>query len=348
MTSVKFSLYDSRMVGRIVKKRYNLRDVAHHAGVSVATVSRVLNSPDKVATPTRERVESAMNVLRFVPSAAARAINSGRSRMVAALLPTLDNSIYARVVDGLESRLDAHGLSLIVAQTGDDPQIELDRAKRLIDIGAEGLIVAGVTHDDRFYTLIDRAQIPVVSVSYFDPTHRLPTVGYDNQEAVCLAARHLADLGHRHVAVVHGPLALNDRTQRRRAALEDGAFPIAFDYFEVPISIVGGATAIERLRQGPSNATAILCFSDVLAMGALGELHRQGLRVPQDISVMGIENLPGSARAYPRLTSVHLRVQEMGEQAAEALATWLEHDRRPKPVHLASELIWRDSTAKPR
>ncbi|MEJ6404510.1 LacI family DNA-binding transcriptional regulator [Yoonia sp. 2307UL14-13] len=336
------------MVGRIVKKRYNLRDVAHHAGVSVATVSRVLNVPDKVAPPTRERVETAMNTLRFVPSAAARAINSGRSRMVAALLPTLENSIYARVVDGLENRLDAHGLSLIVAQTGDDPKVELDRAKRLIDIGAEGLIVAGITHDDSFYDLIDRAQIPVVAVSYFDRTHRLPTIGYDNWEATHLAAQHLQDLGHRHVAVVHGPLAQNDRTQRRRAALESGGFALTFDYFEVPISIAGACAAVERLCGESSRLTAILCFSDVLAMGALAELHRQKVRVPRDMSVMGIEDLPGSARSYPRLTSVRLRVQEMGEEAAEALSAWVEHDRRPEPLHLASELIWRDSTAKPR
>ncbi len=128
------------------KRRKNLRDVARAANVSVATVSRVLNTPAIVSTDTRTRVLDAMKSLHFVPSAAARAINSGRTRMVAALLPTLDNSIYARLVDGLEHRLSAHGLSLVVARLGHDQSQAMSREamfKPVHQAGVDGIVERG-------------------------------------------------------------------------------------------------------------------------------------------------------------------------------------------------------------
>ncbi|MEM8915845.1 MAG: LacI family DNA-binding transcriptional regulator [Pseudomonadota bacterium] len=334
------------MSRHVFKKRANLRDVARFAGVSVATVSRVLNSPEKVSAQTREKVDAAIAELKFVPSAAARAINSGRSRMVAALLPTLDNSIYARLVNGLESRLALDGLSLIVAQTGEDGREESERARQMVDIGAEALIVAGVTHDESFFDLIDRAQIPAIAISYFERGNRLPTVGYDNAEAVRVAATHLADLGHRHIAVFHGPAATNDRTRRRLEALRSIALDLDFRYYETSLSMEGGHEAVAGFLGSDSQCTGIICFSDVIAYGTLGALQRRAIEVPRDISVMGIENLPGSEFTCPSLTSVRLRVEEMGIKAAECVSTWLETAVRPEPVYLKSELVRRESTAR--
>ncbi len=326
------------------KKRNNLRDVARSAGVSVATVSRVLNTPKQVSPATRDRVQQVMKELRFVPSAAARAINSGRTRMVAALLPTLDNSIYARVVDGLENRLAAFDLSLIVAQTHDDPAVELARARQLVDIGAEGFVVAGITHSAELLEFIDHIQVPIVSISYYAPDHFLPTIGYDNAEAARIAARHLEELGHRTVFVPHGPTVGNDRMRTRRATLDALETPMQFHFCEVPVSVEGGALAVDLMRRDAPDATAMLCFGDVLAMGAISGLHQHGMRVPEDVSVMGMEDLPSSAFLSPALTSVRLQVQEMGERAAEAIARWLEHQERAEPVYLKSELIARAST----
>ena len=335
------------MSGNRFKKRSNLRDVAGLAGVSVATVSRVLNGSSKVSPVTRHRVETAMTELKFVPSAAARAINTGRSRMVAALLPTLDNAIYARVVNGLESRLDTKGLSLLVAQTGDDPAEELTRAHKIVDIGAEALIVAGVSHAPGVYDLMDRARLPVIAVSYFDAAHRLPTVGYDNAEAVSLAARHLADLGHRSIGVLHGPARHNDRIRRRIEVLNTRRFGLTLQFNEVPTSMAGGHLGVEQVMASGTGCTGLLCFSDIIAHGALAALARRGLTVPGDMSVMGIENLPGSAFTTPRLTSVRLNLEEMGRQAADAVTQWLDTGDRPAAVHMPCDLIVRDSTAPP-
>ena len=141
------------------RKRANLRDVAAAAQVSVATVSRVMNAPETVAEKTRARVEQAMQELRWLPSAAARAINSGRTRFVGALVPTLEHDIFARVLAGLERQLASHRLSLVVATTDDDPRIEAEKAQGLIDIGAEGLMVSGMTHTPEFFGLIEREGI---------------------------------------------------------------------------------------------------------------------------------------------------------------------------------------------
>ncbi|MEX0337991.1 MAG: LacI family DNA-binding transcriptional regulator [Arenibacterium sp.] len=322
-----------------------MRDVASHSGVSVATVSRVLNAPDKVAADTRDRVEQAISDLKFVPSAAARAMNRGNSGMVAALLPTLDNAIYARVVDGLESRFTADGLSLIVAQTGDDPETEFERARQMIEIGAEALIVVGISHDLRLYDLIEQAQRPVVAVSYFDEASNLPTIGYDNWEAATVAARHFADLGHTQVAVLHGPVANNDRTRRRRQALEQQDFGIDFTFIEVPLSMEGGWQGVDTLHAHHPRISGALCFSDVIAHGALHRLNALGRSVPGDISLMGIENLPASRLTHPGLTSVKLNVEQMGVLSAEAVLSWMQTGHRPASVNLAVELIKRGSTA---
>ncbi|MEW2915084.1 LacI family DNA-binding transcriptional regulator [Leisingera sp. JC11] len=330
------------------RKRANLRDVASAAGVSVATVSRVMNAPETVAEATRKKVEEAMNSLHWVPSAAARAINTGRTRFVGALVPTLDNAIFARVLASMESRLATHRLSLVVATTDNDPDQEAEKAKGLVDIGAEGLLVSGITHAEEFYSLIERCQLPAISTSFYDPGFRLPTIGYDNAAAARTALTHLTDLGHRRIAVVHGPSASNDRTRARIDGLEGHSPKPDLSFCEVPLSIAGGCEAGRGILQAEAQPSAVLCLSDVLASGVLFELQRQGVSVPQEISVMGLDDLAGSAHLYPELTTVHLPVSRMGTVAADAIASWVETQKVPEPSLLKSDLVVRSSTAAAR
>ena len=332
-----------------MKKRANLRDVAQRAGVSVATVSRVMNTPARVSPETRTRVETAMSDLRFTPSAAARAINTGRTQTVAALLPTLANSTFARFAGGLEARLGAFGYSLVVATTGEDPEVELAKARQMLNIGAEAIIVTGASQSADFRSFVERHTVPTVSVSLFQEDAWLPTIGYDNQKAVRLALDHLRQLGHRDIAVVHGSKDNNDRTRVRLEALNQAEAAakgdLSFRYFEAPFSVQGGAEATTRLLQQRGAETAVLAFTDVLASGVINCLHNNGLKVPQDFTVMGMEDLPSSASLYPSLTTVHLPVRRMGEQAAEALAQWLDHGMRPSHQELPIELAVRSSSA---
>lgn len=328
-------------------KRANLRDVARKSGVSVATVSRVLNAPEKVAAITRNRVLEAMDDLRFVPSAAARAINSGRTRIVGALIPTLDNAIFARVLEHLEASLGQRGLSLVVSTTGGDHAVETQKAQALLDIGGEGLILVGVSHAPELDRLIERYQTPAIVTSFFDPSYHLPTIGYDNRQAAAIALQHLIDLGHRRIAVLHGPRHISDRTRARLAGLEPLAAGLDLFYQEDDISVPGGCRAMATVLDRGQSVTAVLCLSDVLATGALYELHRRSIRVPDQISVMGFENMPGSAVTSPRLSTVRLSVGDMGETAGHLMAEWLENGIRPASSQLPAGLIVRESTAAP-
>ncbi len=328
------------------KKRANLRDVAKAAGVSVATVSRVLNEPSVVKKDTLEKVQATIADLKFVPSAAARAINSGRTRFVGALVPTLDNAIFARFLAALERKLSDHQLSLIVATTEANLDIEAKKAKSLLDIGAEGLIVTGATHNAALLDLIERTMLPTIITSFFDPENPLPTIGYDNAAAAQLALQHLADLGHRDIAVVHGPVHDNDRTRARLAGITTVPFAGNLSTFETEISHQGGVNVAKHLGGLNTKPDAILCLSDVVALGVLLGLQAQNIRVPDQISMMGVDDLPISSVTVPPLTSVHLPVSKMGERAADALADWIASDQAPKSEELATRLVVRSSTKR--
>lgn len=332
------------MTVRSFRKRANLRDVAKAAGVSVATVSRVLNSPSLVSEDTRTRVRSAIDTLHFVPSAAARAINSGRTRMVGALIPTLDNAIFARFLSALEDGLGEYGLSLVVATTDGEENTEAKKAERLVDIGVEALIVSGVSHSAAFDDLVRRTRLPAIATSYFDAGYHMPAIGYDNAAAAAIALQHLTAAGHREIAVFHGPMDRNDRTRARLKGLKDAAGDARLHFFAAEITMEGGAEATRTFLTSRGRCTALLCLSDVLAISALFELRRHGLDVPGQISVIGIDDLPASAYTDPRLTTVRLPVGRMGRETAHAVGEWIEQQTVPTSRSLDSSLVLRDST----
>ncbi|MEX0369096.1 MAG: substrate-binding domain-containing protein, partial [Tateyamaria sp.] len=274
----------------------------------------------------------------------ARAINSGRSHIVGALVPTLDNSIFARFLVGLETQLDTFGLSLIVASTGDDPGVELDKARALVDIGAEGLILTGITHADELHALLNRFELPTIAISYHDPNCVLPTVGYDNAAATRVGLEHLRGLGHARIAILHGPTQHNDRTRARVETIKQSTGATRHAFYEGPISIETGRDLARHALNDDFGCTAMLCFSDVLALGALFELQEQGVSVPDQMSLMGMENLPSSEHAPIPLTTVDLQVADMGVQAANALGQWVSQDQRPDHTCLHASLVQRQTT----
>ncbi|MEL7182267.1 MAG: LacI family DNA-binding transcriptional regulator [Pseudomonadota bacterium] len=327
----------------MIKKRANVRDVAQAAGVSVATVSRVMNNTAGVSARTLARVSAAVEALNFVPRPAARAINSGRTHLVGALVPTLDHAIFSRFLNALETELTLHGLSLVVATTDNDPERELARAQGLLDLGAEGLIVSGVTRAPGFEGLRARHGVPVVATSTFQPDAEVPTIGYDNRAAARLALDHLWSLGHRRIAVLSGPVAGNDRTHARVSALRAAAGE-GLILSEVSLSVAAAAEAMSDLWAAHPHITALLCLSDVLAQGALFRCQAMGVAVPGALSIIGIDDLPSSASTTPPLTSVHLPVGRMGQIAGQRLARWVEQEEPTVPEQLSAHLIVRQST----
>lgn len=325
-------------------KRANLRDVARQAQVSVATVSRVLNNSQLVTKDTRDRVNQAIDALNFVPSAAARNLNSGNSRTIGALVPTLDHSIFARYLDALESRLSEHGYALIVAVTGGDPVEEERKAFALLDLGVEGLLVSGKTHTDGFDALIERFGVPTLITSYYDPNARYPTIGYDNATIAANAFEYLRELGHRSFAVVHGAIDVNDRIIARINAIKSRAHKYDIVFCSVSMDVAGGADAIRALAAQSKLPSAVLCLSDVQALGASFELMRLGVAIPDDISLMGFDNLEWSAVSEPGLTSIKLPAAEMGLKASDGIVGWLKTGLRAEPMSIDADIVVRGST----
>ncbi|WP_420347835.1 LacI family DNA-binding transcriptional regulator [Pelagibius sp.] len=320
--------------------------MAKAAGLSVATVSRVLNGSASVRAETRDQVIATMRALGYAPNPAARALATQRTRTIAAVIPTLSHSIFARFLNAVETALADCGYALVIATTNDDPDQELRRVEEVLDMGAEGLILSGATHVPELLDLLDHRQIPTVCTSIFEPRYQLATIGYDNAALGRLALRYLADLGHRRIAVIHGPLENNDRTVRRvkgvkRAARKD----LTLTFKETGLDTEGGAAAARAVLAERIRPTAFLCLSDVLALGTLFETQRHGLSVPGDLSVMGFDDLDWAAVCQPPLTTLRLPTARMGWRTAEALVTHLDKGAALPDVRLEATIVERASTA---
>ena len=327
-------------------RRITLRDVAREAGVSVATASRVLNDSPSVSPETREDVLRVFAKLEFAPDPLARALNAGGTNTVGAVIPTINHAIFAAFLEALEARLDANGYRLLIATTGMDRGVELERARSLLEMGARALIVTGLDHEPELTGLAKRFGAPVVATSIYEASASMPTIGYDNAELGRQAMRHLLDLGHRDVALVSGPTAQNDRARLRIRGAESVDGVRSLRTIETELSVGGGAAAKQALAW-ERRPTALLCVTDLVALGAMFELQRSGILLPRDMSVMGFDHISWSEHSYPRLTCISLPVAAMGQESAQAICDYLT-DGTPIPsVQLQGEIRVRGSTCPP-
>ncbi len=328
-------------------KRPGVRAIAKATGLSVATVSRVLNDATNVRADTRARVTAAMRDLGFRPNPAARALSTNRTRTIGAVVPTLSHSIFTRFLDGAEQELARHGYALVLATAELGRAQEFQRVKEIMNLGVEGLIVSGATHDPGLLELISSQHLPTVCISIYQPEFELATIGYDNEDLAFRAMGFLRELGHRSIAVIHGPQEENDRTQLRVKGAKRGAKGLKPRFFETSLDVGGGVEATARMLTGGQRPTALLCVSDVLAMGALFELSRHGVKVPEDVSVMGFDDLDWAGVSTPPLTTIRLPTKSMGRRAAGALVENLDHNKPIPSELLDAEIVVRESTAPP-
>ena len=324
-----------------------VRGIAKATGVSRTTVSRVLNGSSKVRESTRERVLAEVARLNYTPHHAARALATRRTRIIGAVLPTIESSIPARFIGGLESTLGRHGYALVTATTGFDQAVEARRGQDLIGLGAEGLVVLGLEHDEALLRAAQSRGVPIVCAGVFEPDFPLPTIGWDNRSLGATAMHFLLDRGHEHIAVALGPLRRSDRLGMRLAGMRD-AYPdhSKLSLVETGLSVEGGVHAVRELATMKPRPTALLCLSDVLAMGALFEAPRQGLSVPDDLSVMGFDDLDWAPHIEPALTAVHLPTREIGQATGEAIVRYLDEGKPIDPIELKGHLLERRSTAR--
>ncbi len=333
--------------------RVRVTDVARRAGVAAATVSRAINNPDKVSPDKRAKIEAAMAELGYVRNHAARALRSQRSHMVGVLIPTLDYALYASLVGAAGRQFSAAGISTLIATFDYDLKTEFKEARLLLEQGAEALILIGQEHDSRLFSLLEQFDVPFVSTYVTDPDGKLPSVGFDNAAAAASVARHLVHLGHRRIGVISGNTQDNDRTAKRLQGIRDELQCHGIDLndsmvLERGYSIANGreacAAILSRVQPPP---TAIICGNDVLALGAIVECRARGVRVPEDVSIAGFDNIELSQHSNPPLTTVGVPAEEMGGTAATFLLNKLEGRDAPPHTSVEVQLILRESTAPP-
>ncbi|WP_425419382.1 LacI family DNA-binding transcriptional regulator [Oricola indica] len=326
-----------------------LRDVALRAGCSVATASRVLNGNNKVGKAERERVLAAATQLGYVPNSSARALRSQSTRLVGAIIPTLDHAIYAKMVDGLQEQLSALGMSLIINTSEYDLEREKTQARILVGRGVESIVLVGTEHDPDTTRYLRDAGVRQIYTYTCVVDGGDAAVGFDNSAAGRMIANYLRDLNHERIAMIAGVTKGNDRARLRRDGFLEGLEASglsAQDVFviEAPYKIENGIHAMQSLMQTYPRPTAVFCGSDILAAGAVKYCNSHGIRIPDDVSIVGFDDLEIAELVDPSLTTVHVPAKQMGEHAARMLSK-TPSEKSGHDVHeLQTRLIVRAST----
>ena len=324
-----------------------IEDVARAAKVSTATISRCLNDPQKVTAKTRERVLKAVDELGYTPNFGGRALASKRTNTIGAVIPTMDNAIFARGLQAFQETLSAAGVTLLVSSSGYDAEREADQIRALVGRGADGILLIGTARLDGSYEFLRRFGTPyVIAWSLAEPGDH--AVGFDN----CAAARKMAErviaFGHRDIAMISGITAMNDRAASRvdgvRAALvAAGMDAAALPVEEVRYAFDQAGEAFDRLVARSVPPTAIICGNDVLGVGAIARAKARGLQVPRDVSITGFDDIDIASIVEPALTTVHVPHRRMGAAAAELLLAVIDGKPVDRHLVLETEIIERGS-----
>jgi LacI family transcriptional regulator len=338
-----------------VNAAVSVKDVAARAGVSLGTVSNVLNRPERVSLATRERVETAIRELGFVRNESARQLRAGRSRTIAYLVLDASNPFFTDVARGIEEVARDERWAVFLCNSDDDAAREADYVDLLLEQRVRGVLVTPVDRADRGLPLLRSRGIPVVLVDR-SAGPGWCSVSVDDVEGGYLAVTHLVEGGHERVGYVGGPSAVpqvRDRLAGARKALHDAGLGVgSLTVLETAaLNVAEGRRAGQRLAGLPAarRPTAVFCANDLLALGLLQELTRQGLDVPGDVAIVGYDDIEFAAAATVPLTSVRQPRHQLGRTAAELLRTEADEDpdsHTHRQVEFAPELVVRQSTTR--
>ena len=334
------------------EKTAKLSDVARLAKVSTATVSRALTLPHKVKPLTLNRVQQAVQTLGYVAHGAARALASRRTRTIGAVIPTIDNAIFANTVHALQKTLDEAGYMLLLASHEFDAEIEVRATRALIERGVDGMVLLGTTHPPSVFQIIRAHHIPYVLTWALDESGRHPCIGFNSRTAAIRLADYLLDLGHSEFAMISGITANNERAKERRDGVREaiaarGARLPAARIVEKPFTLSAGREGLREVMTGRQLPTAVICGNDVLAIGAMAECNALGIAVPQQVSVTGFDDMEIASLMTPGLTTMHFPTTELGTYAARHLLSRLAGKSVDPLRELPVELIVRGTTAPP-
>ena len=324
----------------------NIREVARLAKVSTATVSRTINGSDKVTPETKERVQRAIEELKFYPNTWARALGSGRSSLYGLIISDITNPFFPELVKSFEDIAVQYGQEVLVANTNyDSERMELC-VSRMLQRKVDGVAIMTSEMDERWIREFNTREIPLVFLDTGTAHDLTSNISVDYAAGVGAAVEHIVGLGHTEIAFISGPMMLRSARVRREAfvgclksrgigagLMEEGNHQAS-----------GGHEAMARLLSGETRPTAVLASNDMTAIGALGAIHERGLRVPEDISIVGFDDIQISAFTQPALTTVGLSRDEIARVAFRALYSSRQDGARGGEYAVQPALVVRRST----
>jgi DNA-binding LacI/PurR family transcriptional regulator len=329
------------------RSRSTIRDVAREAGVSHQTVSRVINRSEVVLPETRARVEAAIETLGFRPSAIARSMAQGRTNTLACIAPNLTDYTLASVIEGAEIEARKHGYFLLSSSANDS-----EAFRALVDelVGhrrVDGLIVINPYIDERYEAVPDN--FPVVFVGARARDKSFCSVSLDDEKAAYDATQHLISLGHRKIAMVTGPMEEDcclDRSNGYMRALEEAGIPVDLGMIiEGDWSATSGQDALLALAEQGRLPSAIFAQNDRMALGVLHTARDMELRVPEQLAVIGVDDMPLSSYFDPPLTTMHQDMPRIGQEATRMLVKAIDQSiDQCTQMKLPAQLIMRQST----
>ncbi len=326
-----------------------IKDVARLAGVSTTTVSHVINKTRFVAEATQEKVMDAVKELNYAPSAVARSLKCNSTRTIGMLVTQSTNPFFSEVIDGAESYCYRQGYTLILCNTGGIYEKQRDYVRMLAEKRVDGMLVICSDLTDELLAMLDSYKdIPKVVMDWNAQSAHGDNIIDNSEEGGYLATKYLIENGHKDIACLSGHFSkaiCQERIQGFRRAMEEASLPVVEDWilegnFECDTAVI----AADKILVMDKKPTAVFCFNDTMALGLISRLQQRGLKVPDDISVIGYDNIELAEYFSPPLTTIHQPKRRVGKNAFEILLERIknkEHERRT--FEMKPEIVIRDS-----
>lgn len=327
-----------------------MKDIAERAGVSVATVSRVLNNTKPVSSELKKKVLDIVKETGYKPNALARSLIKQRTGTIGVIIPDMDNETFADLIKGIELITDRNDYVILVTNTMGEVKKELEMFNLFEEKRLDGIIFSGVSLTEKHIDFFEKYKIPTVLVGQTFNKLDFPSVTIDNFQASFDITEYLIELGHQNIGMIRGPLydiqAGKERLLGYKTALRENDYPVNNDFIiEGDFTITSGYKAMEEIWSNELKPTAIFSASDKMAIGALNYCLDHGLKVPEDVSIAGFDDMELATAVRPALTTIHQDQVEKGIKTADILLDLIEKEEKESyNIQLPYSLIERDST----
>ncbi len=332
----------------------DIRAVAAVAKVSIATVSRTINGSPLVSERLNRRVWQAIKQLNYLPNTHARTLVSGRSRLLGIIVENISNPFFPDLIQSFEKIAVSHGYEILVSSTNSDPAVLAACARRMLERKVDGVAVMTFGEEEPVLDQLIHRGVPIVLAEFKVDDPKASTILLDYSTGIRAAVQHLGDLGHRDIAFLAGPHSLHSAITRENdfcAAMESLALPIQKKWvIECDHTLKGGVAGFEQLQKLTARPTGIICSNDMTAIGVLRAAYMAGLRVPHDLSVIGLDDIDFAEFTLPPLTTIRLSRAELARASFDALRMQAEDPNNPQMQReflVSTTLVVRGSTAVP-